>query len=210
MFIYLIRHGEQSSPLCNVNVNLSEKGVKQANLLGERLKNYNIDLICSSNLIRAVETANIVNQYLNVELRQYEELREISFGEMESKSDEFIEKNYKDFFKEFESLKSDLSYPNGECGKDVANRTLPIIMDIAKSGYENVAMVVHGGVIRAVICEVLGLDHKRRPLLSKSIENTGITALYFDKTKDRFCLHSFNDHAHLEADKTLLRNKLSR
>ena len=36
MRIYLIRHGRQNSPLCNVNVPLSDAGKRQAELLGER------------------------------------------------------------------------------------------------------------------------------------------------------------------------------
>ena len=35
MRIYLIRHGRQNSPLCNVNVPLSDAGKRQAELLGE-------------------------------------------------------------------------------------------------------------------------------------------------------------------------------
>ena len=38
MRILLIRHGRQNSPLCNVDVPLSEEGRAQADLLGERLK----------------------------------------------------------------------------------------------------------------------------------------------------------------------------
>ena len=34
MKIYLIRHGRQSSKLCNVNVDLSEEGFRQAALVG--------------------------------------------------------------------------------------------------------------------------------------------------------------------------------
>ena len=43
MRIYLIRHGRQNSPLCNVNVPLSDAGKRQAELLGERLKKESID-----------------------------------------------------------------------------------------------------------------------------------------------------------------------
>lgn len=37
MELYLIRHGRQSSRLCNVNVDLSPDGRRQAILLGHRL-----------------------------------------------------------------------------------------------------------------------------------------------------------------------------
>ena len=43
MKIYLIRHGRQCSKLCNVNVDLSQEGFRQAALVGERLVKKNID-----------------------------------------------------------------------------------------------------------------------------------------------------------------------
>ena len=48
MIIYLIRHGRQNSTDCNVNVPLSAEGIRQAELLGERMKNYKIDALYSS------------------------------------------------------------------------------------------------------------------------------------------------------------------
>ena len=57
MRIYLIRHGRQESPLCNVNVSLSPEGREQARLLGKRLLEENIGEIWSSDLLRAMETA---------------------------------------------------------------------------------------------------------------------------------------------------------
>ena len=62
MRIYLIRHGRQNSPLCNVNVPLSDAGRRQAELLGKRLKKESIDAVWSSDLIRARETADIINE----------------------------------------------------------------------------------------------------------------------------------------------------
>ena len=57
MKLYLIRHGRQNSRLCNVNVDLCEEGYRQAALLGERLFPKKIQAVYSSDLLRAVETA---------------------------------------------------------------------------------------------------------------------------------------------------------
>ena len=62
MRIYLIRHGRQNSPLCNVNVPLSDAGRRQAELLGERLKKESIDAVWSSDLIRACERADLISE----------------------------------------------------------------------------------------------------------------------------------------------------
>lgn len=63
--IYLIRHARQNSPLCNVNVPLADEGIVQSELVGERLKAYNIDKVYSSNLIRAKMTAAIIREKLD-------------------------------------------------------------------------------------------------------------------------------------------------
>ena len=90
MRIYLIRHGRQNSPLCNVNVPLSDAGKRQAELLGERLKKESIDAVWSSDLIRACETADIINEKLHAPRIIREGLREISFGDLEGLSDNVI------------------------------------------------------------------------------------------------------------------------
>ena len=67
MKLYLIRHGRQNSRLCNVNVDLCEEGYRQAALLGERLFPKKIQAVYSSDLLRAVETAQAANLYWNVD-----------------------------------------------------------------------------------------------------------------------------------------------
>ena len=59
-------------------------------LLGERLFPKKIQAVYSSDLLRAVETAQAANLYWNVEHTICPELREIDFGEMEGLSDEEI------------------------------------------------------------------------------------------------------------------------
>ena len=82
--LYMLRHGRQNSALCNVNVPLSEEGIRQAELAGERLSKYGIDAVYSSELIRAVETAEIINR--NIKTKK----EHISYGDKKSN---FIVKN---------------------------------------------------------------------------------------------------------------------
>ena len=60
--LYLIRHGRQSSRLCNVDVDLSPQGSRQAALVGQRLAGADIRIVYSSALIRAAQTARIANE----------------------------------------------------------------------------------------------------------------------------------------------------
>lgn len=206
MRIFLIRHGRQNSPLCNVNVPLSEEGRRQAELLGERLKNEHVDAVWSSDLIRAVETADIINEVLNVPREIREELREISFGDMEGLSDEIIADRFEDFLRGRAKMERDMSYPGGESAADVVARAVPVIEEISSRDYDTVAVVTHGGVIRSLMAHYLGMDLARVPLLAGHLENCGITELWVRKSDGRVSLNRFNDAAHLESCPELLRS----
>ncbi|PNV63907.1 histidine phosphatase family protein [Clostridium sp. chh4-2] len=206
MRIYLIRHGRQCSKLCNVNVDLAEEGYRQAALVGERLVQVNPQIVYSSDLLRAVQTAQAVNLYWNVDHIVRPELREISFGDMEGMSDEAIAVKYVDFKIRQDRMEEDLPYPGGECGADVVKRVLPVLYEITQSGYERAAVVTHGGVIRSLTAYLIGLDLAKMRMIGNGLENCSITELEYSPDKNRFNLHRFNDYAHLEKYPELLRS----
>jgi probable phosphoglycerate mutase len=188
-----------------VNVELAKEGIIQAELLGKRLSGFGIDALYSSHLIRAVQTAEVVNKYLGLEHQIRENIQEISFGELEGKSDEYINENFKDFKLEQMELKDDIPYPGGENGRQVYDRAIVTINEIIKSGKEDIAVITHGGVIRALLTGILGLDMSQKLLFALSLENTGITQLVYEENRNRFYLQSFNDYGHLEGEPGLLR-----
>lgn len=206
MKLYLIRHGRQCSQLCNVNVPLSAEGFRQAELVGERLKAEGIEAVYSSHLIRAVETAETANRIWNVKHVISEELREISFGEMEGMCDEDIAVKYAAFKKEQETMERDLPYPGGECAGDVIRRAMPVFSEMAESGYEKIAVVTHGGVIRSMTSAFLGMEPAKYRLLGNALENCSITEVVYHPEQRRFTVERFNDYAHLEPHPELLRS----
>lgn len=205
MNLYLIRHGRQSSRLCNVNVNLSEAGFRQARLAGERLALKRIDAVYSSDLIRAVETAQEANKLWNVPHFIRPELREISFGDMEGMTDEDIAVTFQEFKKEQARMEQDLPYPGGECAADVIKRAMPVFEELASAGFQNVAVVTHGGVIRTMVAAFLHMEPKDYRLLGNSLENCSITEVRWLEAAKRFTVERFNDYAHLEPYPELLR-----
>jgi len=205
MNIYLIRHGRQNSKLCNIDVDLSEEGRRQSALVGERLASIGIEAVYSSHLSRVVETAREANRYWNAKHIIRQELREISFGDMEGMADEEIAAKYGDFQKEQARLEQDLPYPGGECAGDVMKRAIPVLEEIAASGYQNAAVVTHGGVIRSVTSALLHMEPKYYRLLGNSLENCSITEVHWNEKTGRFLMERFNDYAHLEPYPELLR-----
>lgn len=206
MNLYLIRHGRQNSRLCNVDVELSEIGRRQAELLKERLKNYKLDVIYSSHLLRAVQTAEIINDRKLPHFIK-KELQEIDFGELTGNTDQYNKEKYGEFLKNRASLTDDTAFPKGECGEDVWRRVWPILEEMIESGKKEIAAVVHGGTIRSILAGILGISQEKKLLFGICLENCSITQITYHEEIKRFTIERFNDFAHLEREKELLRGQ---
>jgi probable phosphoglycerate mutase len=196
LLIYLIRHGEKASKKENVmDIELTPKGFRQAELLGRRLVGSGIERIYASDMARAVQTAVTVNRFLNVPLEIRSFLREIDMGECETLGWEQAYERYPEFKAAFERHEADVPYPGGESGADVWNRARRTLDEIAQSGLRSAAVVAHGGTIRSILCGALGLPQERRFFLGNPPEHCGISILEY--SGGQYYLHSFNDCAHL-------------
>lgn len=206
MNIYLIRHGRQNSKLCNVDVELAPEGREQAELVGKRLKTYGIEAVYSSNLIRAVETADIINKYLEKPRFYDDRLEEANFGGMTGLDNATIDVKYKDFLKKRATMTEDLPYPDGgENCQTVFDRAFEAISEIAKMDYENVCVVTHGGVIRALMTGIVGAPYEKWLTYGRQIENCSISEIMYDKNTSSYHIERFNDYAHFENEDRLMR-----
>lgn len=212
--LYLIRHGRQNSPLCNVDVPLDGAGKRQAELVAHRLKKYNIQVLYSSNLIRARQTAEIIGKQLGLPNKIEKDLREISFGALEGLSDVEIKERFRDFLAERAKADRDIPCPEGESGEDVYKRAFPVIQGIIKcaedNGIENIVIVTHGGVIRTLVTAVLGADFAKKLCVAKELENCSITQIDYDSKTGNFIVERVNDYAHIEVEPELMRKYFKR
>lgn len=200
MNIYLIRHGQKKEDDKNhESIELTEKGLLEADILGRRMKQYEIKRIYSSNMVRAIQTAEGINKYISADILIRPELREINMGDCDNMGWEHMVRNYPEFIKEFEKHDSDISYPpNGECGQDVWGRVKKVIDEIKnEENLNNVAIVTHGGVIRVLICSLLGIEQYKRFYIG-SLHNCSISRIKYDRQAKKFFICSINDYAHLE------------
>ncbi len=95
-YTLLIRHGESYTNRTGIlsrelnKYRLTETGVDQATFTGEQLKGLKFDGIISSPVLRAIQTANIISQYLNSEIKIDYRAIESDFGEYNGKRIEEI------------------------------------------------------------------------------------------------------------------------
>ena len=154
--IYLIRHGESQANERDVflghgDLDLTEKGKKQAELTAEYLKDCHFDVIYSSDLLRAYHTAEATAKKVGLPIIKAERLREIDAGEWDFKTFDDLEKEYQDSYGVWLS-NIGLSQPDG--GDSVANlqkRVLGVLEEIAKKHVgQKVAVFTHATPIRCL------------------------------------------------------------
>ena len=162
--LILIRHGQTvwnklGRYQGQADVELSDAGKKQAELLGENFPYDNVAAVYSSNLKRAVETAQAVADKFNLSVNPCQEFREINFGEWEGLTYEEIHGKWP---KEHEMLfksPDKLVCPGGEGFKDVQERAVERMQEIIRENDgKQVVIAAHGGVIRTMLCHALGLS----------------------------------------------------
>ena len=156
---------------------LNEKGIEQAKDVKDKLKNKQIDLILCSPLIRAVETANIINDSRNIPILIDEKLSERDFGEFEGMPTTDFD------YEAFWSYKQNIQYNKAENIKDFFQRVYGFLDNIyLKYKDKRILLVAHGGISIPVYCYFNGIPDKDT-LLGLALGNCEV-AKYVYKEKE--------------------------
>jgi alpha-ribazole phosphatase len=159
--ILLVRHGyvgpKEERFLGRTDIPLSKAGIRQAEQLRNRLAPEKIDAIYSSTLRRARQTAEIVAAGHKAKITSCQELRECDFGDIEGLTFEEIKKKYPALAQELSERKT-RAFPGGETIEQLNDRVQAFLKRLKrrKAG-ETVLVVAHGGPLRLIICDLLGL-----------------------------------------------------
>lgn len=161
--VFLVRHGESiygEERLCGwSDVPLSSKGKEQANNLSERLKGVKFSRIISSDMVRTIETAEIINRYQRLDIEIEPGIRELNYGLWEGKSRREIEEEFPEEYRAWR-LDNSISPPGGESAIEVYERSKQAIERIVKETDDScsILIVAHKSVNRLFICGLLGGD----------------------------------------------------
>jgi len=196
--LILARHGETTWNVEKVfrgraDVDLDKVGLKQAELLGKYLSNWELEAIYSSPLKRALDTANTVARWQTVAVRIAEGLTDFNYGEWQLLPEQEVQKLYPALLNEWHSNPQKVKMPHGESLEDVTRRAVEVVNDILPRHRGNVLFVSHRVVIKVLICHLLGLDNSHFWNIRQDV--CGITT--FDYVDGRFILTGHNDISHL-------------
>jgi probable phosphoglycerate mutase len=142
---------------------LTELRRKQAFNIGIALKNELIEkdyVAYSSDLQRAIQTAEPLFQHMKSKLIIRKELREINKGETTGKSREWYNLNKAE--NTYGTNYSDYrAFPGPESYRDLWNRIEPFIKEMIDSEHENLVIVSHGITLHLLFSMWIGLEFEQ-------------------------------------------------
>ncbi len=181
MIIALVRHAKSLSNELKVlsdeydKYPLTEEGVKQAERVSEELAKLNPEIIFSSPVLRARQTAEIISNKLGLKLVIDERLRERGLGELNGKT--VIQDG--DHWKL--RIARSLDKVKGlESWESMQARMMDFLNCVSKKGFKSVIAVSHYDPIRALISAFYGLSDFQS--WGISIPNASITLIGMKST----------------------------
>lgn len=148
MKFLLVRHGETKYNEENriqgwLDIPLSQKGRLQAEGIAEELKGVEIDVIVSSDLSRAYETAQKIAKFHSLDIVTAPELREIEQGAWDGLTVKEAQRRYPEEYHNWLSSPHAARPPGGESLKDVQERVVPLIEELRNRSHNSVVIVGH-------------------------------------------------------------------
>jgi len=202
--ILLIRHGETSWNAVrrlqgHTDIPLNDEGARQAGALAQALAAEQVDVLVSSDLQRAVQTAQAVaDQYDGLDVQTDDQLRERCYGVFEGMLYAEIEQQYPAEYALWQARDIDTVMPAGEreaeSFRQFYQRSTDGIAEWAqRHPGRTIAIVAHGGVLECAYRAAVGmsLDSPR----DFQVKNASINR--FTWTDGKLALTSWGEVDHL-------------
>ena len=158
--LYFIRHGETVSNQKKIRQGvqiddyLDTQGVLQIQKIVKIIETLDLDVLFTSYLRRAEETAALINQRLKTPIQILHDfrLRERDFGSLSGKSHEEWDQLLPDNREKEQMQMYDYRPFGGENVAEVRQRAISCILDMVENyDHKNIGVITHNGVIRLLL-----------------------------------------------------------
>ena len=148
---YIFRNGQSSHNFIgklqgqNNNSVLTDKGINQALLAADNLKDKNIDIVISSPQRRAKQTGSIVAKRIKAPIHYDSRLVELNLGDAEGVSLQKLSSQQLDVLKQWYSNTSNdnIRFKNGESKTELRKRICEALSEYTSKDYNNIAVSSH-------------------------------------------------------------------
>jgi 2,3-bisphosphoglycerate-dependent phosphoglycerate mutase len=185
--IKLIRQGHLDSPL-------TERGIAQAKALGERLARETFSALYSSDLGRAVETAQVIAAATGHKIVTDARLRERHLGIFQGLSGDEIREKYPEEYRLHRTFSPTYIIPKGESVEQQVARNVDFLNEIAvKHLGETIVVVTHGGVLSGLFRHTFSIPYDA----PRRFEFTNAGLNVFNYEDGHWYLQTWGDISHL-------------
>ena len=211
MKLYFVRHGKTQWNLegrfqgANGDSPLLETSIEELHLLGKNMAHIKFDKIFSSDLPRAMATAQIINSenHFSQVIESHAELREWQLGSLEGQK---VSTSTAIYPHQMEAFRHNLAKFNNsifgaESVYNTTRRTIDFIKSQKGQSYENLLFVGHGANLTASLRLLLGYDFAQ--LRQQGGLTNGSVTILETQDFEHFTLLDWNNVDHLEAIKTV-------
>ena len=155
--IYSVRHGrtalnDESTIIGHSDVPILNSARKEIGAIAQRLLPEHFDIILTSDLRRAVQTAEIIQSYLKAPLIASSDLREVDYGDLVQQPKKEVRVAYPSYHKD-----QFFVHPSGESFQQMYDRIV-VYLDSVLREYNSLLLVTHAGCIRALYAYCNNLD----------------------------------------------------
>ncbi len=212
-FITLLRHGESEGNSSGVlqgqsEYPLSPVGVEQAQRLAHYWKSQkvNFDLIISSPLMRASQTAEIIANALKIPMEFDPAWNERNFGHLQGTDLHELDQKHPpvDFFHPYEPIGG-----NGESQLELYARACLALQKIIRQPAGSYLVVSHGGILNKALYVIMGITpqgHYNSPIFH--FGNTGYAQFRYNSSTRQWAVLSLNNQVPIDQPDGLLSWKL--
>ena len=185
MFLYLIRHGHDDDTIRGgwSQHPLSDCGRQQsqslARAIAQQRELFQIKHIYSSDLPRAMETAQILAEKLTLPVHSIAAFREANNGELAGMDNLLAAQRYPGLY--WNTLQWEQPYPGGESPKEFYERISCAWNELQSkllASRENAVLVTHGGVIQVILSLIERVPYCNKQGVRK-IKNTEVVCLEY-------------------------------
>ncbi len=170
--VFLIRHGETDFNKHHrlqgrgINASINETGKAQGQSIAEYFNDFTVQKVITSSLIRAFETAEPLIRQSGALTESYEELDEMSFGDLEGSYFNEVKAEIHEVNEQWMKGAVDVRIPGGESPTEVFKRAGTKVIEILEnSEEERIVFMLHGRLIRILLSEFLGKGLKNMHLI---------------------------------------------
>lgn len=177
--LIIVRHGQTQMNVEGIffgklNPGLNEMGRVQCKKAEDILKKHGYEAVYSSDLLRATETAELVN-YLKLPIKFDKRLQEIDFGIFEGLSYKEIKEKYSEECEKSKNEWKTFDFVTGESLERLQSRAVEFVESLDKT--KNNLVVTHWGVINCILSWYF--SDKLESYWKYSVENGGVCIIEF-------------------------------